>query len=98
MKIWKARDNDARMLLGRASNEPFSEMKKNPKLKVLSTDQMFRISYLLGIFKAINALQDQKLARTLSNVESFPDAEGDSTSESQCSCGSRQTQVFLETR
>ena len=62
MEIWKVRDEDARMLLGGVSNGPFYEMKKNPKGKVLDVDRMFRISYLLGIFKAINILHGQELA------------------------------------
>jgi hypothetical protein len=62
MEIWKVRDEDARMLLGGISNGPFYEMKKNPKSKVLDVDRMFRISYLLGIFKAINILHGQELA------------------------------------
>jgi hypothetical protein len=62
MEIWKVRDEDARMLLGGISNGPFYEMKKNPKGKVLDVDRMFRISYLLGIFKAINILHGQELA------------------------------------
>jgi len=62
MKIWKVRDEDAKMLLGGISNGPFYEMKKNPRDKVLDIDQMFRVSYLLGIFKAINILHGQELA------------------------------------
>jgi hypothetical protein len=62
MEIWKVRDEDARMLLGGVSNGPFYEMKKNPKDKVLDVDRMYRISYLLGIFKAINILHGQELA------------------------------------
>lgn len=62
MKIWKVRDEDAKLLLGGVSNGPFYEMKKSPKSKVLDIDQMFRVSYLLGIFKAINILHGQKLA------------------------------------
>lgn len=62
MKVWKVRDDDAKLLLGGITNGPFYEMKKNPKNKVLDTDQMFRISYLLGIFKAINILHGRELA------------------------------------
>ena len=62
MDIWKVRDEDARMLLGGISNGPFYEMKKNAQGKVLDVDRMFRISYLLGIFKAINILHGQELA------------------------------------
>ena len=62
MRIWKVRDEDAKMLLGGISNGPFYAMKKNPKDKILDIDQMFRVSYLLGIFKAINILHGQELA------------------------------------
>jgi hypothetical protein len=62
MEIWKVRDEDARMLLGGISNGPFYEMKKNPKGKILDVDRMFRVSFLLGIFKAINILHGQELA------------------------------------
>lgn len=62
MEIWKTRDEDSRMLLGGISNGPFYEIKKNPKGKVLDVDRMFRVSYLLGIFKAINILHGQELA------------------------------------
>jgi hypothetical protein len=62
MEIWKVRDEDARILLGGISNGPFYEMKKNPKNKVLDVDRMYRVSYLLGIFKAINILHGQQLA------------------------------------
>lgn len=62
MKLWKVRDDDAKLLLGGITNGPFYEMKKNPEDKVLDIDQMFRVSYLLGIFKAINILHGQKLA------------------------------------
>jgi hypothetical protein len=62
MELWNVRDEDAKLLLGGVSNGLFYEMKKNPKDKVLDVDQMYRISYLLGIFKAINILHGQQLA------------------------------------
>lgn len=62
MEIWKVRDEDAKLLLGGVSNGPFYKMKKNPKSKVLGVDQMYRISYLLGIFKAVNVLHGHELA------------------------------------
>ena len=37
-------------------------MKKNPKGRVLDTDKLLRISYLIGIFKALNILHGQPLA------------------------------------
>jgi hypothetical protein len=58
---WQVRDEDARLLLGGISNGPFYEMKKNPD-KVLDADKLTRISYLVGIFKALNILYSEKLA------------------------------------
>ena len=58
---WGIRDDDAKMLLGGLSNGPYYEMKKNPD-RVLDTDRLLRISYLIGIFKALNILYSKKLA------------------------------------
>ena len=61
MTHWNIRDEDARVLLGGMSNGPFYEMKKNPD-RVLDTDRLTRVSYLIGIFKALNILYSDKLA------------------------------------
>ncbi len=61
MEKWQVRDEDARRLLGGVSNGPFYEMKRNPD-KVLDTDKLTRVSYLIGIFKALNILYSDKLA------------------------------------
>jgi hypothetical protein len=61
MTHWGVRDEDARLLLGGMSNGPFYEMKKKPD-RVLDTDRLQRISYLVGIFKALNVLYSEKLA------------------------------------
>lgn len=61
MEKWQVRDEDARALLGGVSNGPFYEMKKDPD-KVLDPDRLTRISYLVGIFKALNILYSEKLA------------------------------------
>ncbi|MEO8216260.1 MAG: antitoxin Xre/MbcA/ParS toxin-binding domain-containing protein [Acidobacteriota bacterium] len=58
---WNIRDGDARVLLGGISNGPYYEMKKKPD-RVLDTDRLLRISYLIGIFKALNILHSRKLA------------------------------------
>ena len=58
---WKVRDEDARALLGGVSNGPFYEMKRNPD-RMLDTDRLTRISYLVGIFKALHILHSRKLA------------------------------------
>ena len=58
---WEIRDEDAKALLGGISNGPYYEMKKDPD-RVLDTDRLLRISYLIGIFKALNILHSKKLA------------------------------------
>ena len=58
---WKLRDEDARALLGGVSNGPFYEMKRDPE-RTLDTDRLTRVSYLIGIFKALNILHSQALA------------------------------------
>ena len=58
---WKLRDEDARALLGGVSNGPFYEMKRNPD-RTLDADRLTRISYLVGIFKALGVLHSEALA------------------------------------
>jgi hypothetical protein len=58
---WKVRDEDARALLGGVSNGPFYEMKKNPA-RTLDADRLTRVSYLVGIFKALRILHSTALA------------------------------------
>ena len=61
MAAWKVRDEDARALLGGVTNGPFYEMKKDPS-RVLETDRLMRISYLIGMFKALHILHGPALA------------------------------------
>jgi hypothetical protein len=58
---WQMRDEDARALLGGVSNGPYYQMKKNPD-RVLDADTLLRISYLVGIFKALHILHSEPLA------------------------------------
>jgi len=58
---WSIRDEDARVLLGGLSNGPYYSWRKNPE-RTLDTDMLTRISYLIGIFKALNVLYGEKLA------------------------------------
>ena len=60
--LWGVRDEDARQLLGGVTNGPYYEMKKHPDDRVLDTDKLLRISYLVGIFKSLNILHEQPLA------------------------------------
>ena len=58
---WQVRDEDARGLLGGVSNGPYYKMKKDPD-RVLDADTLLRISYLIGIFKALHILHSAELA------------------------------------
>ena len=61
MARWKVKDDDARALLGGVTNGPFYEMKKNPD-RLLDADRLTRISYVIGIFKALRILHSDKIA------------------------------------
>jgi hypothetical protein len=58
---WRVRDEDARALLGGVSNGPYYALKKLPD-RTLDADTLLRISYLVGIFKALHILHDEPLA------------------------------------
>ncbi len=58
---WGVRDEDARALLGGVSNGPFYRWKKDPA-RTLDTDTLTRISFLVGIFKALHLLYGPALA------------------------------------
>lgn len=62
MERWKVRDEDARALLGGVSNGPYYELKRATAGKVLEADRLLRISYLIGIFKALHILHSRTLA------------------------------------
>jgi uncharacterized protein (DUF2384 family) len=60
---WNLSDEDARQLLGGISNGSYYQLKANPgSTKTLDQDRLERISYLIGIFKALNILYSQRLA------------------------------------
>jgi hypothetical protein len=59
---WKVRDEDARALLGGVSNGPYYELKRAAVGKVLDADRLLRISYLIGIFKALHILHSRAMA------------------------------------
>lgn len=61
VKRWGIRDEDARQLLGGISSGAYYEFKKRPG-RVLNEDRLRRISYLIGIFKALNILYGTQLA------------------------------------
>jgi hypothetical protein len=58
---WELRDEDTRDLLGGMSSGSFYAL-KNRSSKTLDTDQLTRISLLIGIYKALNILYSPKLA------------------------------------
>ncbi|MDB5839738.1 MAG: hypothetical protein JWQ23_1690 [Herminiimonas sp.] len=60
-QAWKLRDEDARELLGGLSSSAFYEWKKNPD-RLLEVDRITRISYLIGIYKALHIIYGDKLA------------------------------------
>jgi len=62
MERWKVRDEDARALLGGVSNGPYYELKRTAAGKVLESDRLLRVSYLIGIFKALHILHSRTLA------------------------------------
>ena len=61
MVRWAVRDEDARALLGGVTNGPFYEMKRKPE-RLVDTDRLTRMSYLVGIFKALHILHGAALA------------------------------------
>lgn len=58
---WGVRDETARELLGGLSSSAYYEWKKNPS-RVLDIDRITRVSYLVGIYKALHILYGDKLA------------------------------------
>ena len=62
MERWQVRDEDARALLGGVSNGAYYELKRAAAGKVLEADRLLRISYLIGIFKALHILHSRALA------------------------------------
>jgi hypothetical protein len=62
MEEWKVKDADARELLRGIGNGPFYELKRDPAGKVLDAERLQRISYLIGIYKALRILYSGNLA------------------------------------
>ena len=61
MDKWSLRDEQARQLLGGVASSTFYDYKRQPE-RVLDQDRLTRISYLVGIFKALNMLHGVELA------------------------------------
>ena len=62
MARWGVRDVNAKALLGGVSNGRFYAIKKAPDAAVLDQDELQRVSFLVGIFKALNILFGDELA------------------------------------
>jgi len=60
-QAWGLRDEEACHLLGGLSPSALYEWKKKPA-RVLEVDRITRISYLIGIYKALHILYGEKLA------------------------------------
>ena len=58
---WKLRDDEARELLGGVSSSAYYEWKKKLE-RTLDVDRIVRISYLVGIYKALHILYGDELA------------------------------------
>jgi len=61
MQAWRIPDTQARVLLGGMSNGAYYTLKKGQGA-VLDEDRIRRISFLVGIFKALNILYSEELA------------------------------------
>jgi uncharacterized protein (DUF2384 family) len=58
---WDLKGNDAMALLGGVSSGRYFELKRRHK-GALTQDELTRVSLLIGIFKALNILFNEKLA------------------------------------
>jgi hypothetical protein len=61
VQAWNLRDEQACALLGGLSSSAFYEWKKKPD-RVLEVDRITRVSYLVGIYKALHILYGDELA------------------------------------
>jgi hypothetical protein len=62
VRIWGVSDEDAQRLLGVLDIGEMLRMKNNLNHTQLHGEALMRISYLLGIFKALNVLLSEQLA------------------------------------
>ena len=58
---WQLKNDEARELLGSVSSSTYYEIKKNP-FKTLGVDRIARVSYVIGIHKALHVLYGEPLA------------------------------------
>lgn len=94
MKHWNVREEDARQLLRGISSGAFYEYKKNPN-RVLDEDRLRRISYLIGIFKALNILYGTRLADKWIQLENTNPLFGGKTPLTYMLQGGTQAMEFV---
>ena len=58
---WQLKNDEARELLGSVSSSTYYEIKKNPT-NTLDVDRITRVSYLIGIYRALHGLYGDPLA------------------------------------
>lgn len=63
MDEWKVKDADARALLRDMGNSLYYDLKRGAKGKVLDSDRLYRISFLIGIYKALRILYGEDLGK-----------------------------------
>jgi len=62
MEKWRVKDSDAMALMGGVSSGKFYNLKKVSSGVLLDQDKLSRISYIVGIFKALNIMFGEQLA------------------------------------
>ena len=61
MEEWNVDPENACLLLGSISTRYYRQLKDRPEGRVLSADRLYRISYLVGIYKALRILYGENL-------------------------------------
>lgn len=61
MNEWKVKDSDARVLLRDMGNSLYYDLKRDAEGKVLDSERLYRISYLVGIYKSLQILYGEDL-------------------------------------
>lgn len=61
MAEWHVGEEDSRNLLG-VSNRYYHQLKARPEGRILSEDRIYRVPYLIGIYKALHILYGPELA------------------------------------
>lgn len=64
MKAWAVRDEDATALIGGILPASYEAIKSGKYAETISQDQLTRISYLIGIYKALHILLPKDIADT----------------------------------